>query len=148
MEAATIPEAASSRSLISLLQSAAASDAPLFSLGCAMGHHREKHLVSSYVSGGYVQLVRHDYASAELEDYWKLAEQVETACRMVSQGYRWRVTFLIGRCKFRLGNDPEAAAPSLLVYFWGLGKTAGLAKQSREALITAIERSLFEPPNQ
>jgi hypothetical protein len=143
MEAAAIPEAASSPSLIFLLQSAAAPDAPLFSIGCATGHHREKHLVSSYVSGGYVHLARHDYASAELEDYWKLAEQVQTACRTVSQGYRWRITFLVGRCNFRLGNDPEATAPSLLVYFWALGKTAALAKQSREALITAIARALF-----
>lgn len=143
MEAAAIPEAVSSPALIFLLESAAAPNAPLFSIGCATGRHRERHLVSSYVSGGYVQLVRHDYASAELEDYSKLAEQVQTACRAVSQGYRWRITFLVGRCNFRLGNDPETTAPSLLVYFWALGKTAALAKQSREALITAITRALF-----
>jgi hypothetical protein len=126
-----------------MLQRAAAPDAPLFSIGCATGHHREKHLASSYVSGGYVQLVRHDYASAEVEDYWRLAEQVQALCRTVSQGYRWRITFLAGPCNFRLGRDPEAAAPSLLVYFWALGKTAVLAEQSREALIAAIGRALF-----
>jgi hypothetical protein len=126
-----------------LLQSAAAPGAPLFSIGCATGHHREKHLVSGYVSGGYVQLARHDYAPAEFEDYWKLTEQVEIACRTDSQGYRWRITFLAGRCNFRLGRDPETTAPSLLVYFWALGKTAALAKQSREALIAAITRALF-----
>jgi hypothetical protein len=146
LKAAAIPEAAGSPALTFLLQSAAAPDAPLFSIGCATGHHREKELVSSYVSGGYVQLARHDYASAELEDYWKLAEQVQTACRTVSQGYRWRITFLAGRCNFRLGHDPEAEAPSLLVHFWALGKTAVLAEQSREALIAAIARALFPAP--
>lgn len=143
MEAKAIPEAADSPALIFLLQSAAAHNAPLFSIGCATGRHREKHLVSSYVSGGYVQLARHDYASAELEGYWKLAEHVEIACRKDSQEHRWRITFLAERCNFRLGYDPEATAPSLLVYFWALGKTAALAKQPREALIAAITRALF-----
>ena len=125
-EAVAIPEAAGSPALPFLLQSAAAPDAPLFSIGCATGHHREKHLVSSYVSGGYVQLATCNYALAELEDYWKIAKRVQTACQKASQGYRWRITFLAGRCNFRLGSDPETMAPSLLVYFWALGKTTAL----------------------
>jgi hypothetical protein len=90
-----------------------------------------------------VQLARQAYASADVESYWKLAEEVETGSRAVSHGYRWRITFLAGRCNFRLGRDPEAIAPSLLVYFWALGKTVSLAEQSREALIRAIAGALF-----
>jgi hypothetical protein len=138
-----IPEAASSPGLQCLLECAAAADAPLFSIGCALGRHRERRLAHSHVAGGYVQLARRDYAAAELEDYWRLAEETETTCRAASRGYRWRVTFLGGRCTFRFGWDPEVTAPSLLVYFWALGKTSPFAKQSREALIGAIRGALF-----
>jgi hypothetical protein len=142
-KAAIIAEATSSPALTFLLKCAAAPNAPFFSIGCDIGHHREKELVSSYVSGGYVQLASHDYASTELRDYWSLAEQVQKACRTASSGYRWRITFLAARCNFRLGHDPEVTAPSLLIYFWALAKTASLAEQSREALIFAIVRALY-----
>lgn len=90
-----------------------------------------------------MQLASRDYASADVQDYWKLAEEVQTACRTASRGYRWRLTFLTARCSFRLGHDPEVTAPSLLVHFWALGKTSSLAEQSREALISAVACALF-----
>jgi hypothetical protein len=145
-QAAAIPEAAGSPALQGLLECAAAADAPLFSIGCALGRHREHHLAHSYVAGGYVQLARWDYAEAELDDYWRLAEQVEAPCRAASRGYRWRVTFVGGRCNFRLGRDPEVTAPSLLIYFWALGKGSSFANHSREALIGAIRGALYLLP--
>jgi hypothetical protein len=90
-----------------------------------------------------LQLALRDYACSDLDDYWRVAERVASAARIASHRYYWRITFLGGQCSFRLGRDPEVTAPSLLIYFWALGKTARLATRSREALLACVRITLF-----
>jgi hypothetical protein len=143
-EAARVAEADRSPELRMLLKDAARASSRLFTIGCDLGSHRERQLRHSNVAGGYVQIAMKAYAVAVPHDYWREANIVIEAGRKASKGHRWRATFVLGRCQFRLGMDPETVAPSLFIYFWALSKTAEGALRPREAFIEFLRTTLFE----
>jgi hypothetical protein len=142
-EAARVIEARDSRELQLFLEQAAEVNSRLFTIGCDLGMHMESRLRNSNIAGGYIQIALRDYTAAIADDYWREATVVLEAGRKLSRGHLWRATFLLGSCRFRLGTDPEAEAPSLLIYFWALSRTAEGALCSREAFIAFLRATLL-----
>jgi hypothetical protein len=142
-EAARIAEAKASQELKLLLTEAARSNSRLFTIGCDLGTHQEPRLRHSNVAGGYIQIAMMEYRTATADEYWRETNAIVDAGKKSSKGHRWRATFVLGRCQFRLGMDPETEALSLSIYFWALSKTAEGALCSREALIAFLRTMLF-----
>jgi hypothetical protein len=69
----------------------------------------------------------------------------EKRLRRMSGAHRWRIELVGKFVSFCLSGEPQVTTPSIWIWFFAAAKSASKAKESREALIAALEKAIHEP---
>jgi hypothetical protein len=140
--AALIPEAAQSEALKALLVSLADASSPLSTLGCDLGAHVEgKGSARRHIAGGYVQVMRRDYARASADDYLALTRAISADLEEPAADHEWTLGFTLTSVDFKLDLCTDTI-PSVQIWFFARADTPEDAAASRELLIEKLSGAL------
>ncbi|MBK1865794.1 hypothetical protein [Taklimakanibacter albus] len=141
--AAKIPEGSKSSAMGKLLGNLSGLKSPLFTIGCDLGAKAPDHDATLHTAGGYIQVMSTKYASCTPDDYTRFAFAIAKRLRAKSRDYNWKIQFVLTPVRFKLDNFNEMTG-SLWVWFHALSDQAQHAMNSREALLTALDKALAE----
>ncbi|MER8762641.1 MULTISPECIES: hypothetical protein [unclassified Mesorhizobium] len=143
--AAQIPECLNSANLKGFLMRLAASEAPLFSVGCDLGSHTdlalEKH--RREIAGGYVQVVSSWYSKIAPQDWASLFNSVGDAIENQSASDDWTVHFELAPIKVNLDGF-NGLTGSVTTNFFAHAPSRQKALNSRERLIGVLDVALSD----
>ena len=140
--AAQIPEGSGSRSLKMLLTALSETTSPVFTLGCDLGTHEESEQGTLlYGAGGYVQVMKANFASTGSEEYLALAQAISKELEPKSAYHHWELRHVHTWVDFRLGFH-SGIIPSLWIWFIAREQTPAAAAASREILIAELHSAL------
>jgi hypothetical protein len=137
----SIHEARSSPALGNLLRQVATSK-HWVTLGCDAGERTDcPRGEVGYRAGGYVQLTSSDL-NTDYDYYKQVAEDLHQELEGPSDGYDWWISYEVGDVCYKLLEE-ETEIASLWVWFEAGGKTTEIARDSREALLLTLSRTLI-----
>lgn len=145
--AASIVEGTQSCAMRALLVQLAQPGARIFSVGCDIG---TKSVVdqgkSYYTAGGYVQIMKSDYAGRSPHVYARYGDAVSEMLRARSCGHEWRLNLLLTPVQFNLDEFRDVTG-SLWIWFHAYEDSKKYAIASREMFVECLTQVLLDEGN-
>lgn len=132
-----IAEGSESLAMRKLLIELAQPNSRIFSVGCDLGTKFLTEEKLPYTAGGYVQIMDVAYADRSPDDYAKFAQAMSGSLKQRSQGYKWRVDFVLTPVAFKLDGFSDMTG-SLWIWFHAFAASEHKSLHSRETLVMEL----------